>query len=75
MLLILTDVINDACGSDPCQHGGTCTTVDTWDYFCTCPEGVTGNDCETNNNSPYQNTTGVVELKLFMLQCVFIAGI
>ena len=40
-----TDV--DECESQPCQHGGSCMTSSTVDYFyCVCADGYTGVRCE-----------------------------
>lgn len=36
----------DACGSDPCQNGATCTNILS-SYNCSCPPGYEGMDCET----------------------------
>ena len=33
------------CDSRPCQNGGTCYAVGTG-YFCSCPFGITGNNCQ-----------------------------
>jgi len=33
------------CASNPCQHGGTCTE-DLNQYICTCPNGISGVNCE-----------------------------
>lgn len=35
-----------ACNPNPCQAGGTCFSVADDDYFCTCPTGREGNNCE-----------------------------
>lgn len=40
----------DACESDPCQHGGTCVTHnDTGDFRCVCATGYAGEQCETDS--------------------------
>ncbi|XP_025112482.1 neurogenic locus Notch protein-like isoform X3 [Pomacea canaliculata] len=40
----------DPCQQGVCQNGGNCsshlTTDFTWNYFCSCPAGVYGNNCE-----------------------------
>ena len=36
----------DPCSPDPCQNGATCNP-NGMDYFCDCPTGFTGMDCET----------------------------
>ena len=37
-------VVN-ACKSNPCKHGGTCSTNGI-DYKCTCVIGYEGDDCK-----------------------------
>lgn len=37
----------DECGSNPCQHGGTCKDHLNA-YTCSCKLGYTGVNCETN---------------------------
>ena len=37
-------VVN-ACESNPCKHGGTCSTNGTG-YDCTCMTGYEGDDCD-----------------------------
>lgn len=36
----------DACDSNPCQHGATCSSV-VDGYVCVCEQGYTGDNCET----------------------------
>uniref|UniRef100_A0A8C6QHG6 Neurogenic locus notch homolog protein 3 n=1 Tax=Nannospalax galili TaxID=1026970 RepID=A0A8C6QHG6_NANGA len=38
-------LVPDACESQPCQAGGTCTS-DGVGFHCTCPPGVQGRQCE-----------------------------
>ncbi len=41
----------DFCANAPCQNGGTCQN--NWGtYFCRCPGGWKGKDCEENTFSP-----------------------
>ncbi|XP_030062607.1 protein crumbs homolog 1 [Microcaecilia unicolor] len=35
----------DACGSDPCMHGGSCEDIYST-YHCICPKGQNGTHCE-----------------------------
>ncbi len=35
----------DPCAVEPCKNGGECMT-ETSDYFCVCPEGFAGKDCQ-----------------------------
>ena len=38
-----------ACESNPCQHDGKCVPFGTdtkWKYYCECPTGFTGYNCE-----------------------------
>ena len=39
----------DECLSYPCQHAGTCTDGIN-NYTCSCDEGWTGTDCQTDVN-------------------------
>lgn len=39
----------DECGSNPCQHGGTCID-EHLSYTCTCVDGYTGTVCETGEH-------------------------
>lgn len=37
----------DHCAKNPCQNGGTCTNMPLMNtFFCVCPEGFSGHDCE-----------------------------
>ena len=44
LLYVFLAVVN-ACKSNPCKHGGTCSTNGT-DYKCTCMMGYEGDDCD-----------------------------
>lgn len=37
----------DACQRKPCYNGGTCTLQGDYAYFCTCPTGFSGSNCQT----------------------------
>lgn len=39
----------DECLTDPCLNSGSCTNTDG-SYFCTCPEGWEGDNCERDVN-------------------------
>lgn len=41
----LCDGLDDVCTSDPCQHGGLCSSVNGL-FLCDCPSGTTGDRCE-----------------------------
>ena len=45
-----TDSGPDACASNPCMNGGTCSIHPESGYLCTCATGFTGTNCETNIN-------------------------
>lgn len=53
----------NACASNPCQNGGTCTDLPapSTSYACTCPAGFTGQNCETAVVAPAQTLFGRVE--------------
>ncbi|KAK6966048.1 basement membrane-specific heparan sulfate proteoglycan core protein, partial [Biomphalaria glabrata] len=34
------------CSRKPCQNNGVCTNRSPTEYFCTCPEGFSGRNCE-----------------------------
>jgi len=36
----------DFCLLDPCQHGGTCTSITGVGYACACVPGYNGTDCQ-----------------------------
>ena len=36
----------DNCLSSPCQNGGECHDIEA-EFFCNCPDGFTGDRCET----------------------------
>lgn len=47
----------DPCASSPCNNG-TCKSNNNGDGFtCTCPEGITGEKCETDINECNENRT------------------
>ena len=35
-----------ACASNPCMHGGTCTSETGYDYACVCQPGFYGPNCD-----------------------------
>ena len=43
--LICDHVHTDNCDSQPCQNGGTCTSLPAG-YNCSCPHGYEGTQCE-----------------------------
>ena len=38
-------IVQSACGSNPCQNGGLCTSVANG-FLCSCPVGTSGPRCE-----------------------------
>lgn len=66
-------VKNDYCGLDTCQNGGTCTSI-FGGYRCSCLNGYTGKNCQTNINectgNPCNNGgTCVDEIGRYSCQC------
>ena len=43
----------DICDEKPCQNGGTCESYILGHYFCSCPEGFVGMDCEEGTSIFY----------------------
>jgi hypothetical protein len=48
---VLVDTGGDPCSTNPCQHGGTCTS-DGSSHTCVCPTGYTGDNCEIEPSDP-----------------------
>lgn len=46
IVFFITDI--DECGSNPCQHGGTCHDRVNG-YTCSCKKGFHGANCETGS--------------------------
>ena len=44
-LLYVFHAVVNACKSNPCKHGGNCSTNGI-DYMCTCVTGYEGDDCD-----------------------------
>ena len=42
------------CGVNECRNGGTCQVISEIRYTCTCAEGYTGQNCETDIGSLMQ---------------------
>lgn len=50
LILTCTDIIEiDGCTSSPCQNNGKCFALTGMDYFCICPQFVTGKQCQIYN--------------------------
>jgi len=51
--------VSNACSNNPCLNGATCTTTGTAStYFCNCPSGYSGTNCQIFNacfNNPCLN--------------------
>ncbi len=45
----LANVIGNCCNSSPCQNGGVCNPLASGGYYCSCPAGWTGVNCQTCN--------------------------
>ncbi|XP_022247406.1 neurogenic locus protein delta-like [Limulus polyphemus] len=44
--LLCNQDLNYCTNHKPCKNGGTCTNTGQGSYTCTCPEGITGTNCE-----------------------------
>lgn len=40
---------NTACSDNPCQNNGTCTSLSSTEYTCSCTKGYAGKNCEEGN--------------------------
>ncbi|XP_078377926.1 uncharacterized protein LOC144661094 isoform X1 [Oculina patagonica] len=40
------------CTNNPCKNGGTCTVTGDDIYYCQCPDGFEGNNCDTKIPCP-----------------------
>ena len=50
--------VSNACDSNPCHNGGSCTLSTLNTYQCTCPRGWTGSQCTQVDhcaNNPCRN--------------------
>ncbi|KAJ3659671.1 hypothetical protein Zmor_011346 [Zophobas morio] len=45
------DSFRDLCATNPCQNGGTCTSILGISYRCVCPSSYTGFRCETERQA------------------------
>ncbi|KAM9320567.1 protocadherin Fat 3 isoform 2-T2 [Gastrophryne carolinensis] len=45
----------DACERKPCQNGGSCTSVPSGGYQCTCPSKFIGKNCESEITACFPN--------------------
>ncbi|XP_077154662.1 protocadherin Fat 3 isoform X5 [Ranitomeya variabilis] len=45
----------DACERRPCQNGGSCTSVPSGGYQCTCPSQYIGKNCESEITACFPN--------------------
>ncbi len=59
----LKQIGSSCCNSFPCQNGGTCY-VTSFGYVCSCPLGITGNNCQI---SRIHNKDLSSKLKSFVL--------
>uniref|UniRef100_A0A8C2AZW3 Sushi, von Willebrand factor type A, EGF and pentraxin domain-containing protein 1 n=1 Tax=Cyprinus carpio TaxID=7962 RepID=A0A8C2AZW3_CYPCA len=62
------------CASSPCQNGGVCKDLEGG-YFCTCPQGFTGDNCEVDVDECYSTPclnggTCVDAINDFRCECV-----
>ena len=47
---------SDLCSPNPCHHDAPCEDEGD-DYFCTCPAGLSGRDCEIELDLCYEGIT------------------
>ena len=47
--IVVLYIESNACDSDPCLNGGTCTSSDDNTYNCSCGLGFSGSRCEIGN--------------------------
>ncbi|XP_078514538.1 protocadherin Fat 3 isoform X1 [Lissotriton helveticus] len=45
----------DACERNPCQNGGSCTSVPSGGYQCSCPSQFLGKNCESEITACFPN--------------------
>ncbi len=43
------------CNSNPCSNGGQCICLNTGNYYCVCPNGYIGLNCESANQPSTSN--------------------
>lgn len=43
---LIFDTADDPCNPDPCKNAGTCEVLPLNSYYCACPAGWTGANCE-----------------------------
>ena len=49
LINILNKKDSNACSNNPCLNGATCQTNGN-SYYCNCPSGYSGSNCQTCNN-------------------------
>lgn len=55
----------DACGSDPCENGGSCNVHDD-EAVCACPVGFTGKHCEERESQKTQLSGTAYTNRIFL---------
>ncbi|XP_072013269.1 uncharacterized protein [Amphiura filiformis] len=53
-----------ACSPNPCSNGGTCNSVGN-SFTCSCPDGFTGNRCQTSTANPCASNPCPPQLQCF----------